>query len=514
MSSFPAIPIRGPQDLNQPFFVCCYSTSQKVVYLLSVFNYTGEDSQPISEVILNPCFSGNFTYPYISTAPDQEGQQYFMVYAYNNGISSPPTSGITSFLPNYSNLSTPLPVTSVVPFVGVYSLPPNGLNASGMSIKQYNPGTASVSNYISLQLPPTSQSPKQYLCRSVLTNDISSALVFSIGGANNFFVKNNNVYSGYPYKIAANGLPSNTTTPFRNLNGYTAFNGATPDQPYRMTTYNRKDRDPAPPEYYIGNTDHGDNRLYPLLGTLIIGGTDVVPTFQGQSISSTAPQTANFDNVKNLDYGDLTYFFVPVTYYPSNFTLNGVTPGVRDEQCSLITSSSTPDITLVLNYLYYAWASGYPPPQGTITDKYVYPIVDQPPGFIKIGNGNLNLAGWSNLADCKREYFYDYCGASDYCGTCYGSCSNTNNKPFCDDNLNFTQFTNGSGLKPFECEATATPKNPLNWTVIFLLSGIGLVILLVFAIVIVALAAKKRSTPRDNILSQIQNSNDTTIVNS
>ncbi len=501
--SFPSIPIRGPQDLNQPFLTCCYSSSLKVIYLLTEVDYTDESGNPIQEIILNPCFDGDFAYPYTSGSPTERGQQYFLAYAYSPGVGDPPVAGYATYLPNYQTLTSPLPVSSVSPFISVYTAAPSGGSAAGMILKQYSSSGASTAKYVSLDLPPASQDPKQFLCRTLLTTDINKALVFNVGGGNNFFVKNNNVYAGYPYKLSANGLPSSTTTAFRNFNAFTAINGN--DSNYRITTYNRRDRTPLATQYYVGNTDNsGSNWLFPLLGTSITttvpSGSTVVPTFQGQTIISNVP---NFSKVKNLDYGDLTYFFLPLTYYPSNFTINGINPGLGNGQCFLITSSSAPDVTIVLNYLYFAWASGYPPPS-SISGSYQYPITNQPPGFIQTGKGALNLAGWTSSAECNRGYYYDYCGASDYCGKCFGGCS-TSTKPFCDDNRNFTQFTESSGaVNPFECEATQTPPKAFSWWWVggFLLA---MVIFLVGAIVIVVLeAVKKRQTPRDSLLKQYQ----------
>lgn len=476
-------PIRGGMDLSQPFMITVFdrTPAEGVEYLLVEVNYVNEVGNTVSEAIFTPSFSGQMTYPYTSLSTN--GTEWFGVYSLKGQPPSVNNTGVITGLPNFanggSNISIPLHINYIQPLVLRYSTTTGGFLLSSIT---YNSSGAPY--YLCGDAPLTS--PNYYSFRTLLLQDKSKALTFTIGGGNSpFFLKGNNVYAGMSYSISALNLPPSVSTPFRNLEPYDIKNGNTTY--YRMNEYNIQFRSDSTISYYRQPIGNINNNLYLCAGEAVgVGGK--VPFFGGQSVTSPT----DYSNVQNISLGALEYFFLPLSYYTSNFSINGSSLS-SGGKCENLSPGSLPYPTNVINYLYFAWASGYPIANGG------GPITRPEPGFLLSGAGDLDLGGWTQINECQIGYYYDYCSGSDICGNnnCYGGCP-TAEKPFCDPNPYFTKSTENTGLSAFECEKSASPpKSIISVKVIIAIVIVAVVILLTFILLLWAALHKKAAPPKD-----------------
>lgn len=185
---------------------------------------------------------------------------------------------------------------------------------------------------------------------------------------------------------------------------------------------------------------------------------------------------------------DTPIFFLPIEYFQANFENSGNSIGPSSEPCV-----GSLGVESLLNNFYYFWSSGFSQYSNDKDLTKFNPMITNPaPGFIATGSSEaVNISSWTNLKDCQRSYFYNYCSSISKCGPCLGQCliSSLN----CDDNINFTP-TNMKNVNPFTCFGKANPKGFWDRWRDWIIGGIVAIIsIILFVIIVVAVSANKKS---------------------
>lgn len=246
----------------------------------------------------------------------------------------------------------------------------------------------------------------------------------------------------------------------------------------------------------------------PYLCNLLTGDIDrsnllfYLKMYIGEDVKAGLDDRAVLISSSNATPSDIPLFFLPTNFYQANFTVSGGKVFAPSIPCVPSTN-----LAQVLNNVYYFWASGFTQYSNEPDlSKFNPMIVAAAPGFIGKGPTQpVSVTSWTNLSDCQRSYYYNYCDPNSSCGTCFGGCT-TAVLP-CTANNKFTP-TNVINVNPFTCSGNLDPINFWDkWKYWIIATAIVLGIFMVGVIIIVVLIGGKKAKPVDN-----SSQNDSTIV--
>lgn len=461
--------IRGKMDLaNDPFGIVAVDPgdqNQKPgIYLLLQVDYAnGSDTQ--SEAILCSEFTGAFNYPY--TSGNDTGLKYFTwgvskdSSATNIIYSSNPVEYINvKVVNNNVGTNTPYQIKNIFPLKLVYE---NGYLFSYISDKDKRP--------LYLQIGGNGDDFTYKVMISKTPTD-STKTSFALAAESSFY---NDGFAGYPYLL----IPSDPGSlidqlPFRNFQFFDLGAGDTTE--VKVTTFNIVDNpDPnVKNSIYRANVAPNSNFLNMNMFVNYGSGNDAKDylIFPGVDFYSSNPTTFPKNLLKTTPI-----YLLPNTYYPANFNYADVS-GV----CGPISSNG--ELTSVLNYFYFQWASGFP---GTTTGAVVTRCA---PGFITKGDPTQTVCGWTSSDECERSYFYNYCGRNETCSTCYGPCSGG---LFCDVNTSFTPKYKVD--TPFVCGKTPEPQKKTDWKEVLIIGSIAGGSIIILIVLLILFFSKKKQEP-------------------
>lgn len=290
---------------------------------------------------------------------------------------------------------------------------------------------------------------------------------------NIYFNQNPNFFAGFPYTLTYDGNSSNEFS-FRF---FQPFNSSLPDNSWKQ------------PSTCTKGGGAGTVLDPPYLCNLDTQGTNSanISYFLSNLDNATDP-TAVINSTLSL-YNTVPIFLTPINFYQANFQNTGSIIDAPSRSCVLSNS-----LEQLLNDFYYFWSSGFSQYSNEPDLSKFNPMITTPaPGFLSSGPGKpINIASWTNIRDCQKSYFYNYCQAGSNCGPCLGPCS-TGILP-CENNDNFTP-NNIQNVNPFTC--TGNIKPPISfwekWKDYIIGGIITVVILFVGITIAVVLAAGKKS---------------------
>jgi hypothetical protein len=451
-------PIRGSFDSTAtPFVVVAQSTKDGSVYLLCEVNYEvdGKATSNESEAIFIPSFTGNINLPYSS---EQTGLEYFMP-GYDLQAGKMISGNDVNKLPYI------YPVTNMANIIN-YVLPLKCIWSGNTLYKLDDEGTTIP---LTLNIPKNQDS---YVAKVLINTGTETT--FTIDTTNKFFSDQKLLYAGYSYTLKAFGQ---SIFPFRNFAAATTIN-------QRITNYNQEN---SYPQFYKQISSSANFLFLNQVDEIKNSDQDFyIPRFPGLD-----PNSSDTTNAHNFDLKDIKIYFLPNNYYPINYNESSLSFG----RCTSINPGANVPPNPILNRLYFAWASGYPSPNAGLQG----PIVSCAPGFLDSGpNSALNLCGWTDVQECNRGYFYNYCDSGTFCGQCYGPCADPEN-PFCDVNLSYTQQLHFGG-RAFLCGVSDKPITGINWPSIIGL-GVGGLILFFLIIMVLVFSLRGKSNPRDEMIN-------------
>lgn len=449
--------IRGKIDLaNDPFALIAADKGESGrtggIYLLLQVDYN-DGTDNYSEAILCSEFTGALQYPYVSG--NDKGHQYF-TWGVKSGGTLPSniifSSNPITNLYNHKAGNASYVITDIFPLKLVYE---NNFLFSYVNSQDKRP------LFVETGGPGDDFSYRVMIGKS---DTDPSKTSFGITPANNFFASG---YAGYPYLLTAENVEE---MPFRNFQFYSSGSGELTE--IKMTYFNINQNPNKNVWNSLYRADIPANTNFLNMNEFMnFSGKDIL-MFKGIVPSTTSPSI----NPENLPRTTDIYF-LPNTYYPSNFNLNDIS-GV----CAPIGTNK--ELTAILNYFYFQWASGFP---GTVKGGTITKCAA---GFLNPGDPTPNVCGWTSIAECQRAYYYDYCEGSATCSNCYGSCGNNQ---FCDINSSFTAKYKVD--TPFVCGSTPEPQKKTDWKEVLIIGSIvgGSVIILV--VLLILFFSKKKSAP-------------------
>jgi hypothetical protein len=452
--SYPPPPVRGEfNPSSTPFLVIASSKTLGTKYILTNTTYTLQEPNIVSEAVFIPGFAGDLQFP----QTQQDRGKYFAA-SWKTATSEFVTPVFISDFPD----NAPAEILDISPLSLII------VNGSFQTVT-FDPAVEPSLLSGDGPFPGKGTSGAGYVYRVLINAANSTPLPFTITAAESFYTENGMLYAGYPYQIT---VPNSSVFPFRNLQAATTTTN-------RVTDYNRHFG--GVDDFYQVNSTTGNNLYLNEVRTYTSGSTTTNVMFFPSTGSGSDLQFSNFSLT------DYEFFFIPINYYPSNFNVNSKTSG----QCVPINPGTTSHPTSILNYMYYGWASGY-----SAANAKINTVCGT--GFLDSGGQPLSLCGWVTTPECLRSFYYDYCGGSEDCGTCFGSCgTDTLN---CNANADFNRTISKIGT-PFVCAAGKGPVQTINWKV-FIIIAIVIFTLFIAIIVFVVFSLRSRGpTSRDIIVN-------------
>lgn len=432
------VPLIGPLDITStPFCIVCQMADgiwilTRVTYLYN--SYLGDNA---TEYIFTPFYGGGN----VSTLGNSF-QLFFMGIDINNSTSPP-------------SFNTPTEL------VGVHGVTVEGEEIYFKFNKEIQPVIPTFTfNGQNLQDTETGYYAQTLiggtLMYTLASSDPNNASNYILTSVSNPYFNMPNTYSGANYIFTFNG-----GIPFRFIKQFdTTLNSF-------LITPSSCSPDGIAPSKKASYFCNSYNTLNPFnLGRYIdfnFAGSDTL---------------ANYDPDRQFGK-DYAMNFFPITgYYSSNaiFTSVSITPG------NGFCTSPGQDF---LNEIFYFWYSGFVNYRNTSGGTQELMTSQGTPGFVKVNTYPINITGWTNQADCQRDYYYTYCSLPNYCGDCLGSCISG---ATCKVNTGYTPPIPPSGSRPFTCgDPTPNPNDIKSFWDKYKWWIIGGIILLVVIIIVIVL---------------------------
>jgi hypothetical protein len=481
MNAFP--PMRGIFDMSKIGAAVTVMRNEAIYILIGLGYGPGKEVYEYIELVFTPYFSGLLQ----NNPTDEDNRISFLaMIELRDGVYQLPgtLAGKVVFATEDSgqNMNNIIKVHAVA------------LRISGKNLVAYldgDTGTPYNIEFVSAQDSTNTM--------AVLSPFSSTDVTLTAEPADAYYDQDPNYFAGMPY-ILDYSDNTNKVFPFRFLD---VLNDEPADQVFIQpsTCIKGGGSELIHPSPYLCNLltiGDGDTSNLLFFLKMYIGG-DVKATPTDRAVLIKQDNSIASDNFLN------SLYFLPTNFYQANFTVSGNKVFAPSIPCVQSTN-----IAQVLNNFYYFWASGFTQYSNEKDlSKFNPMIVASAPGFIGQGPAQpVSVTSWTNLSDCQRSYFYNYCspsGSNSTCGTCFGGCPSAILP--CTANERFTP-TNIVNVNPFTCTGNIHPINFWDkWKYWIIAGAIVLGIFIVGVIIIVVLIGSKKGKPVDNSAQ-----NDPTIV--